>query len=296
MKEKVLYIELPEGANFRELRQIGDGVLGIVYETGQVANEAEKTKKAKKRKRTVEIPKPEPLFGGSEVYQKNGSPYWYCRIKGGRDEFMHLYTQDLTVEDVFYDFTGKRRCYFSYLYENLRDNFLEALENKPKSGYRWIPVCDPSLDEEGELQFVKDKKILTYISNIEWEEKMKVYSPENGSRISSKDTFFLLLLRWLKDGVATQEELAYTSNESPVYWNDEKLKNFGGLYKFVGSTGKLVRDSNKATDGFIIGWKYDRDNYNPNKFAKNISEVDRITFDGGNFSGKYIVGFLELEK
>jgi len=53
------------------------------------------------------IPKPTPLIGGTEVYQKEGLPYWYCRIKNGRDEFMHLYFGDLTNEDILYNEDGK---------------------------------------------------------------------------------------------------------------------------------------------------------------------------------------------
>ena len=44
------------------------------------------------------------------VYQKdNNTPYWYCKIKDGRDEFMHLYFEDLTEDDVLYDAKGKKR-------------------------------------------------------------------------------------------------------------------------------------------------------------------------------------------
>ncbi|MBQ2938208.1 MAG: hypothetical protein IJE05_04965 [Clostridia bacterium] len=84
MEEKVLYVKLPEDDKYRKVAITEDG-----------------------------IPKPERLLGGTEVYQKEGVPYWYCKIKNGRDEFMHLYTEDLVEEDLYFDSkTGKKTlCY-----------------------------------------------------------------------------------------------------------------------------------------------------------------------------------------
>ena len=149
MKEKVLYVKLPKDAKYREVIVTEDGMIGIVYseeDTNQLAiSEAN-------AQTEVIIPKPEKLVGGTEVYQKEGIPYWYCKIKNGRDEFMHLYTDDLTEKDLLYDSkTGKPRKFMTKMQKKFKDNVLVALENKPREGFRWIPVFEPSSDGKGRL-------------------------------------------------------------------------------------------------------------------------------------------------
>ena len=65
MKEKVLYVKLPENAKYRRVEVTEDGMIGIVYSEECTCQAKKKTMKAK-----VEIPKPKSLIGGSEVYQK----------------------------------------------------------------------------------------------------------------------------------------------------------------------------------------------------------------------------------
>lgn len=86
------------------------------------------------------IPKPTPLIGGTEVYPKEGLPYWYCRIKNGRDEFMHLYFRDLSSDDILYTADGKKREFFTKRQDKFRANVMKALDKMPKEGFRWIPV------------------------------------------------------------------------------------------------------------------------------------------------------------
>lgn len=259
MEEKVLYVKLPEDAEYRKVIVTGDGMIGIVYSEECTCQDKKEATIAK-----VEIPKPKALIGGSKVYQKEDVPYWYCRIKKGRDEFMHLYMEDLTEEDLLYDSkTGRKRE--SKKEKKFKADVLEALANKPKEGYRWIPVFEPSSDGKDGLQFVKGEEPLVGLRCPEWDKKLKEYSPENESGKSSKTTYFLLLLRWLKDGIATLEQLAEHSEEIGHYWDSKNAKHefektgerkFGGLCGFVGNTCKIVEDSNSASGYSLLGGVY----------------------------------------
>ena len=220
----------------------------------------------------VTIPKPKALVGGSEVYQKDGLPYWYCKIKGGRDEFMHLYMEDLSLNDLFYDpMTGRKIAFTTRKQKEFKQNVWTAVENKPKEGFRWIPVYEPSLVsyiaesvfyfrpslmQDIKIQFMAGKKPFIGHTCLDWDRILNTYSPENESGMASKTTYFLLLLRWLKDGIYTSEQLEDTSEK---IWNDEDLEDakggdettgergFGGLYGFVGNTRKIVKDSESKT-------------------------------------------------
>lgn len=308
----------------------------------------------------VSIPKPEKLIGGTEVYQKEGLPYWFCKI--GNDEFMHVYMEDLVEEDLYYDFKKKeprknlliipyksyeslygviftqhynygpeylpgckefplkRENSFGYcipikrtewnkesmievmlqeecgmfysdhgfedegsmiehilqektefnsedigreypapevernyrLQKEFEKNVFEALKNKPKEGYRWIPVYEPSL-KRGRLQFVKGKEPFVCSSYSEWEKLIREYLPENESSTFSTNTYFLLLLRWLKDRIATIDQLVSDSKDIGHFEDSPNAKHgiehtgereFGGLYGFVGNTVKIMQGSN----------------------------------------------------
>lgn len=242
MKEKVMF---PEGAEANR---------GKIAEVTSVA---------------TPIPKPEPLIGGTEPYQKdNGTGYWYCKIKDGRDEFMYLYFEDLTANDLLYDANGKEREFVGELSEETFKGFVvEALRNKPKEGFRWIPVYEPSLATDGGIQYVAGEKVLTGLNSYEWEENLKNYSPENGSQEISQITYFLLGLRWLKDGLATVYQLAIDSSSIGHYCDSENAKHdlektgereFGGLCGFVGNTYKEVKRNVKSPLEFwILGGGYD---------------------------------------
>ena len=263
MKEKVLYINLPKGTEYQKAEVTEDGRIGIVY-TEECADSEDSIKLIL----TVSIPKPIPLIGGTEVYQKeNGTPYWYCKIKKGRDEFMHVYFDDLTEDDLLYDADCKKRQFVTKKQEKFKADVMKALKNKPKEGYRWIPVYEPSKNSKGNLCYTAGKKVLLALNCYEWEKKLKEYSPKNGSREASIKTYFLLALRWLKDGVATLEQLADNSTEIGHYWNSEDARHymektgereFGGLYGFVGNTCKIVKDSESNSGFSIVGGFYIR--------------------------------------
>ena len=212
---------------------------------------------------SVSIPKPTALIGGTEVYQKDNSlHYWYCKIKEGRDEFMHLYFGDLTEYDLLYDANGNERKFETNRQEHFKADVLEALKNKPKEGFRWIPVFEPSKDSKGNIRYVAGEYALRKLNSYEWEKRFKKYSPKNGSQQASITTYFLLQLRWLKDGVATIEQLADDSKEIGHFWDSKNAKQsfektgereFGGLYGFVGNTYKILKDSEFSSDFSLAG-------------------------------------------
>lgn len=256
-KEKVMNVRLPEGTKYRNAEVTENGEIAIHYveeynednETTQATQEVSKA-----------IQKPTSLICGTEVYQKeNGTNYWYCKIKG-RDEFMFVDFTDLTIRDILYDTNGKKRRFTTLRQMDFKAKVLEALENKPIERFRWIPAYEPSEDENGNIQFVSGKDILRGCSIYDWEEKADSYSPENGSQIASVTTYFLLLLRWLKDGHATIEQLADDSTEIGYYRNSKNAKSrmryektgerqFGGINGLVGNTFKIVKDP-KSKSGF----------------------------------------------
>jgi len=294
MKEKVMYVKLPEGAKYRKVIVTDDGSIGIVY-----SEECKCQHKMEGITKKVEIPKPKALVGGCEVYQKDDVPYWYCKIKNGRDEFMHLYMEDLTEEDLLYDSkTGKERTFSTNNQKKFKKYVLEAINNKPKEGYRWIPVFEPSLTSNGEVQFVKGKNPLVECSCHNWENMFERYSTENESSKGSKTTYFLLLLRWLKDGFATLEELADNSRKIGHYWNSNNAKQnleltgereFGGLYGFVGNTYKIVGDSNSRSGFSLLGGGYHQDG--------NIHPLAFFLYINSPYTKNYFsVGLLELKK
>lgn len=292
MKEKVLYVQLPEDAIYRKVIVTEDGRIGIVY-----SEECLEQSVNVPLERI--IPKPEKLVGGTEVYQKEGIPYWYCKIKNGRDEFMHLYTDDLTEKDLLYDSkTGEPRKFTTKMQKKFKDNVLVALENKPKEGFRWIPVFEPSPDGKGRLQFVKGKKPLVGLNCFEWKKLIEEYSPENESAKASIYTYFLQALRWLKDGIATLEQLADNSKGIGHYLDSENAKHdfeltgereFGGLCGFVGNTCKIVEDPNSESSFSLVGGGCFNHGY-----SYPLGDVVHINYP---FSlNNYSVGWLELKK
>ena len=240
-KEKAIRINLPNGAEYRRV-DVTDGGISIIYAEETGIDSSKTVLKA--------LPKPTPLISGTEVYQKEGTPYWFCKIKDGRDEFMHLYFGDLTNDDVLYTADGKKRKFIKERQKKFRADVMKALENMPEEGFRWIPVYEPSQNNGGNLQYISGVNVLRGLNSYNWEEVLRNYSPENGSRMSSITTYFLLLLRLLKDGFATVEQLADDSKEIGHYWDSENAKHefentgerqLGGLYGFAENTYNGVR-------------------------------------------------------
>lgn len=295
MKEKVLHVELPENEKSQKV---------IVTEEGKIDNvcSAEITESfvtTEIASVEVKIQKPKKLIGGTEVYQKDGVPYWYCKIKNGRDEFMHLPMNDLTEQDLLYDSkTGSPREFVTKVDQIFKDNVLKALARKPEEGFRWIPVFEPSCLGTSRLKFVKGELPFIGRSAINWEMMAKDYSPENESCISSKTTCFLLLLRWLKDGIATLEELVNDSTSIGHYIDSEDAKHkfeltgermFGGLYGFVGNTCKVIKDPDAPKGFSMLGGS----SSNPGK-GFPIANILNVTFLNSGHNS--CVGIIELKK
>lgn len=255
MKENVLWLDLPEGTEYQKVIVAGKTRVGIAYVEECICQQKDKV--------NVEIPKPKALVGGSEVYQNDDVPYWYCDIKDGRDTFMHVYMEDLTEDDLLYDSkTGRKRKFSTYRQKKYKKDVLKALANKPKEGFRWIAVYEPSLAPNDSIQFVEGERPLIGLSCLEWDKMLKKYSPENESAKISKTTCFLLSLRWLKDGFATLEQLADHSEEIGHYLDSENAKyeiektgerKFGGVYGFVGNTCIIVEDPNSESCYSLLG-------------------------------------------
>jgi hypothetical protein len=289
-EEKVMYVILPKNAEYRKAYVTEDGKVAITYAEETGIDSSKTVLKA--------LPEPTSLAGGTEVYQKEGLPYWYCKIKDGRDEFIHLYFGDLTDDDLLYCADGKKRKFITERQKKFRADVMKALKNMPKEGFRWIPVYEPSMDKCGNLMYVSGENVLRNLNSYEWEEIFRKYSPENGSRMSSITTYFLLLLRLLKDGYATIEQLADDSKEIGQYWDSENAKHelkktgerqLGGLYGFAGNTYKIVKDSESSSSFSLLGGSYD--------FSGDNYPLADVRHDGTPYLTNYYgVGLLELTK
>ena len=283
--EKVLRIELPKGAQYRRV-EVTDGIVSIVYAEESVketkaSNEVEAkkaTQEAESQKQFInkrikrvshfglssptetiveDSSKPAPLIGGTEVYQKdNGTNYWYCRIKNGRDEFMYVPFSDLTINDLIYDASGKERNFDLGFQYTFMLNVWKALKNKPEIEGVWLPVYEPSKYNNGGIHYVSGQPIRRDLDSYRWEMFLEAYSPENGSRMASTTTYSLLLLRWLKDGIATISQLAISSRYIASYGDTYELtgeRRFCGFYDFVGNTSKIVKDVDSPLGYSTIG-------------------------------------------
>lgn len=290
--EKALRINLPDGIEFRGV-EVTDGGLLITY---AIENDIDFINISI----TDSIARPTRLVGGTRVYQKEGTNYWFCKIKNGRDEFMYLDFSDLTEDDILYTKDGEERKFVTERQKEFRENAIKAIENKPAEGFRWIPVYEASGNYySGILRFVSGANVLTDISTNSWKEFFEKYSPENGSRMASITTYFLLLLRLLKDGYVTIEQLADDSKEIGRYYdskNNDTLQEFemtgtrqlGGL-SCLGNSQKIVLDPESKTGFSIVGGSFD-DLGIDRPFAcvdKNLP---------GWFIPYYSVGLLELTR
>ena len=291
-EEKAIRINLPDGIECREVEVTDGGILiNFAIDTGIDFIDISISDS---------IARPTRLIGGTRVYQKEGTNYWFCKIKNGRDEFMYLYFGDLTEDDILYTEDGQERKFVTERQRQLKANLTKAIENKPAEGFRWIPVYEASGNYySGILRFVSGANVLTDISTYSWKEFFEKYSPENGSRMASITTYFLLLLRLLKDGYVTIEQLADDSKEIGRYYdskNNNTLQEFektgtrqlGGLC-CLGNTAKIVLDPESETGYSAVGGGSDE--YGSDApFAKVAKGVP------GGFIYYYSVGLIELTR
>lgn len=295
MSKKIFWFDLTQNEQYRGTMIEGKRI-GIVYE--ETNDNISLVKNEETTKQPI-IPKPERLIGGTEVYQKPGIPYWYCRIKNGRDEFCHLYVKDLNTGDLLIDpKTGKRREFETPEEKEFVSNVLEAIRYKPKEGYIWIPVYESTLDEQEQLQFVPGKKPKTGLYTDEWEKLAERYSPENGSRMLRKRTYFLIALRWIKDGIATIDQVVKMSTEIGNYYDSENSskndfeetgkRHFGGICWGAGNTFKILKDFNSLFEYSIAGGAYFC--YGKSNSMSKIEDVD------SNQRYDHSLGLVELQK
>lgn len=282
MKEKVVWTHL-RGRRNRIGIIVTDGISTEIYTQEDYISRYS-------QKDTL-IPKPEKLIEGTEVYLKSKDiPYWYCRIHNLKTECMHLYTEDLTQHDLLYDSkTKETRRFNSDKEKEFLNNVLEALANKPEEGFRWIPVEPPI-----EHAVLTDFQEFNY---PEWEMYAKRYAPKNESDLGSKHTYFLLGLRWLKDGIATLNQLANNSQEIGSYrkpgreaYEGIELKEFGGLYCFVGLDRKIVKRIKQ-------GQSYSYPELGGSAADTGSSRpFGNVQYDMGGLKYSRCISFIELKK
>ena len=150
-----------------------------------------------------------------------------------------------------YDADGKERVFSTYNQEEFKDYVLDALKNKPENGFVWIPVYNPSRGSYGSIQYVFSKDVVLDVAINEWKKFLNKYSPENGSQMASVTIYFLLLLRWLKDGIITLEQICYESDGETLEVTENR--EFGGLCEFFGDICKIVENTGSSVGYAEIG-------------------------------------------
>jgi|GEM_PF-1687319 hypothetical protein len=142
--------------------------------------------------------------------------------------------------------------------------FLEFLKEAVDAGVKTfkVPVCDPSIDENGSLQFVAGcKPAVDYSYN-----ELKEIAIKNGVQLGSKNQYVLFLATiihrlveegWSKAGAFFA--VCTDSNQLGHYWNSEKARHdfeVTGSRKIAGkcdlaNTYKILKNDEKA-GGFWV--------------------------------------------
>lgn len=222
--------------------------------------------------------KPNPIIGGTKVYQKPRkvpkTDYWYCKIQEA--EFMYLDFSNLTKNDLLFDSNGKERKFKTLKQKKLKNAIFDALKSKPDNGFAWIQVCEPYLHNDGTIEFDPKRKITGGIKTFEWENVASNYLPENGSQLATATIYYLLLLRWLKDGWVTLEDLADNSSRIGKYRTSKHPKDeFAGLKHFAGSTYKIIKDPASKSGFSLMGGSYrDSGDVCPVASAYHVNHAD----------------------
>ena len=148
--------------------------------------------------------------------------------------------------------------------------FLEFLKEAVNAGVKAfkVPVCDPSIAEDGSLQFVAGcKPAVGYSYN-----KLKELAIKNGVQLGSKNQYVLFLAtiihRLVEEGW-TKANAIYAvctdSTEVGHYWNSKKAKHdfeVTGSRKIAGkcdlaNTCKILAKDEKTGGFWIVGGSYD---------------------------------------
>ena len=142
--------------------------------------------------------------------------------------------------------------------------FLEFLKEAVDAGVKTfkVPVCDPSIDENGSLQFVAGcKPAVGYSYN-----ELKELAIKNGVQLGSKNQYVLFLAtiihRLVEEGWSKADAFYAVCTDSTQlghYWNSEKARHdfeVTGSRKIAGkcdlaNTCKILRNDEKA-GGFWV--------------------------------------------
>lgn len=144
--------------------------------------------------------------------------------------------------------------------------FLEFLKEAVDAGVKTfkVPVCDPSIDENGSLQFVAGcKPAVGYSYN-----ELKEIAIKNGVQLGSKNQYVLFLAttihRLVEEGWSKADAFFAVCTDSTQlghYWNSEKARHdfeVTGSRKIAGkcdlaNTYKILRNDERAGGIFNVG-------------------------------------------
>ena len=147
--------------------------------------------------------------------------------------------------------------------------FLEFLKEAVDAGVKTfkVPVCDPSIDENGSLQFVAGcKPAVGYSYN-----ELKELAIKNGVQLGSKKQYVLFLAtiihRLVEEGWSKADAFYAVCTDSTQlgnYWNSEKARHdfeVTGSRKIAGkcdlaNTCKILRNDEKAGGFWVAGGSY----------------------------------------
>ena len=148
--------------------------------------------------------------------------------------------------------------------------FLEFLKEAVDAGVKTfkVPVCDPSIDENGSLQFVAGcKPAVGYSYN-----ELKKIAIKNGVQLGSKKQYVIFLAtiihRLVEEGWSKADAFFSVCTDSTQlghYWNSEKARHdfeVTGSRKIAGkcdlaNTYKILKNDEKAGGFWLAGGDYD---------------------------------------
>ncbi len=178
--------------------------------------------------------------------------------------------------------------------------FLEFLKEAVDAGVKTfkVPVCDPSIDENGSLQFVAGcKPAVGYSYN-----ELKEIAIKNGVQLGSKKQYVIFLAtiihRLVEEGWSKADAFFAVCTDSTQlghYWNSEKARHdfeVTGSRKIAGkcdlaNTYKILKNDEKAGGFWVASGDYN--------FDGNLSPLANLDLDD-DYDGHYYnsVGWFVL--
>ena len=198
-----------------------------------------------------------------------------------------------TTEIKKYDFGRERE---NRSEEELRQNILNARENYTSKGF-YAPIYEPSLDADGNIQFVAGVTPAVGHSAVWWNEKGAEFCPERDSSQGTDEEYYLFIGYLIKEGHLAWEQAAFDSRSvgnyrdspnSPKAIEKTETRSCGGFYGFVGNTFKYVKRAKASGYELMGGSCYVEGGNFPVGDACTFYYSDRVF----NFS----VGWLVLHK